>query len=180
MRRPLALLVVALLSTVAIAATPASRVVTGATVAGLFGPPWISIEYPANPFDRANRGAYLYVHTFHHNEAIGATLTASAEGIVGEARRSMPLDLAKTERPGTYALRRQWPADGTWMLVITMRQGGPGDGATALVDIGPSGDVAGVRVPSTTRDGWVVPTPVSRQQIDDALRARTTSVARGR
>ena len=178
MRRPFALLALALLSTTAIAAAPVSRVSTASSVGALFGPPWISIEYPANPFDRANRGAYLYVHTFHHNDAVEATLTASAEGIVGGARRSVALDVATTSRPGTYALRRQWPAEGTWMLVITTRQGSL-DGATALVDIGPAGDVAAVRVPSTTRDGWVVPTPVSRQQIDDALRARTTTVARG-
>jgi hypothetical protein len=180
MRRLLSLTTVALLAATAIAATPASRVVAGATVATRLGPPWISIEYPANPFDRANRDAYLYVHTFHHNAAVEATVTATAEGIVGGARRSVALDLAPTSRPGTYALRRQWPAEGTWMLVITMRQGGLEDGATALVDIGAAGDVAAVRVPSTTRDGWVVPTAVTRQQIDDALRARTPTLARSR
>ena len=179
MRRPLALLAVATFAATAVAASPASRLVTGATVETFLGPPWISIEYPANPFDRANRDAYLYVHTFHHNDAVEATLKASAEGIVGGARRSMPLDVARTARAGTYALRRQWPAEGTWMLVITTRQGSD-DGATALVDIGPAGDVAAVRVPTTTRDGWIVPAAVSRQQIDDALRARTTTVARGR
>ena len=160
-----------------VAAAPAPRIAAAAE--RLFGPPWISIEYPANPFDRANRGAYLYVHTFHHNDAVDGTLTASAEGIVGGARRSVALDVGKTSRAGTYALHRQWPAEGTWMLVITTRQGGLDDGATALVDIGAGGDVAGVRVPTTTRDGWIVPTPVSRQQIDDALRARTSTVARG-
>lgn len=179
MRRPLALVALALLSAAAIAAAPPARVATRAAAERLLGPPWISIEYPANPFDRANRGAYLYVHTFHHDDVVEATPTASAEGLVGGARRSVALDVAKTSRPGTYALRRQWPAGGTWMLVITTRQGSA-DGATALVDIGPAGDVAAVRVPTTMREGWTVPTAVSRQQIDDALRARATTVARNR
>ena len=179
MRRPTALAALALLSAATIAAAPPARVAAFTAAERLFGPPWISIEYPANPFDRSNRSAYLYVHTFHHNEAVEATLTASAEGIVAGARKSVALDVTKTSRPGTYALRRQWPAEGTWMLVITTRQGDT-DGATALVDIGPAGDVAAVRVPSTMRDGWTIPTAVSRQQIDDALRARTTTVARGR
>ena len=26
------------------------------------GPPWISIEYPANPFDSGSRGAFVLVH----------------------------------------------------------------------------------------------------------------------
>lgn len=173
------LALIAIAATVATAA-PAPSVVAAAVAGRLFGPPWISIEYPANPFDRENRGAYLYVHTFHHGAAVEATLTATAEGLVSGARRSVALDVGKTSRPGTYALRRQWPAEGTWMLVITTRQAGMEDGATALVDIGAGGDVVGVRVPSTTRDGWVVPTAVSRQQVDDALRARSTTVARGR
>jgi len=172
------LALIALAATVLTAAAPAPRVVVAATAERLLGPPWISIEYPANPFDRANRGAYLYVHTFHHNDAVEATLTATAEGIVAGARRSVTLDVAKTARAGTYALHRQWPAEGTWMLVVTTRQG-TNDGATALVDIGPAGDVVGVRVPSRLQDGLVVPTAVSRQQIDDALRARATTVARG-
>ena len=171
MRRPLTLL-----SAAALAAGTAAAVVP-ASAARLLGPPWIAIEYPANPYDRENRGAFLYVHTFHHNNAIDATLRGSAEGLVTGQRRTVALQFARTSRPGTYALRRQWPAEGTWMLVITTQAGGRADGATALVDIGPAGEVAGVRVPTETRDGWQVPLAVTRQQIDEALRARATAVA---
>ena len=171
MRRPFALPALAALAAVVTAAAP-----TGAPP--LLGPPWISIEYPANPFDRFHRDAFLYVHTFHHATATEATVTARAEGIVGGVRRSVPLALEKTSRAGTYSLRRQWPAEGTWMLVVRMRVGGGGDGATALVDIGPAGDVTAVRVPSRTEDGWVVPTAVSERQVEDALRARTKGSTR--
>ena len=41
------------------------------TLIALIGPPWISIEYPANPLDPSTRGGYLLVHTFHHQQAVG-------------------------------------------------------------------------------------------------------------
>ena len=37
----------------------------------LAGPPWIAIEYPANPFDRTSRDAFLTVRTYHHGELDG-------------------------------------------------------------------------------------------------------------
>ena len=35
------------------------------------GPPWISIELPANPYDQTMRGAFLLVHAFHHGKSMG-------------------------------------------------------------------------------------------------------------
>lgn len=169
MRRPLPFLALAAaLSLGAVAAAPAATVV--------IGPPWISIEYPGNPFDRTNPDAYLYVHTFRHANAVAARVSGTAEGIVAGQRRSVALRFAKTERPGTYALRRQWPEQGTWMLVISSTAGG-GDGATALVEIGPTGGVSAVRVPTTVRDGWTIPVAVSAREVDEALRARATTLA---
>jgi len=42
----------------------------------LAGPPWISIELPANPYDQATRGAFLLVHAFHHGTPIGVRAQA--------------------------------------------------------------------------------------------------------
>ena len=53
-----------------------------------FGPPWISIETPANPYDAASRGAFLVVHTFHHGDLAASGVTGTAEGMVSGARRS--------------------------------------------------------------------------------------------
>src|SRR2546426_2488492 len=44
-------------------------------------------------------------------------------------------------------LKRTWPREGTWTLVIKANQG-PDDAATAVVDLGPGGDVAAIRVRS--------------------------------
>ena len=68
----------------------------------LAGPPWISIELPANPYDQATRGAFLLVHAFHHGEPIGYLVTGTAEGIVGGERRSIKLEFSETSRDGVY------------------------------------------------------------------------------
>jgi hypothetical protein len=135
-----------------------------------FGPPWISIETPPNPYDQASRGAFLVVHTFHHGDAVASGVTGTAEGVVSGARRSVPLTFEKASRPGSYVLRKQWPADGTWMLVINT--GGRAEGVTALVDIGPGGEVAGVRVPTRQNGDWLVPVSVTARDIDTALAMR--------
>src|SRR5881396_1645766 len=141
------------------------------------GPPWISIELPANPYDRSTRDAFLLVHSFHHGTAMGFIVTGTAEGMVNGERRSLKLDFAETSREGVYALKRSWPQEGTWTLVIKANQG-PDDAATAVVDLGPDGDVAAIRVPTMQRGSWTVPAPVSLAEIDAALRSRAATLAR--
>ena len=143
-----------------------------------FGPPWISIEVPPNPYDRASRDAFLIVNTFHHGDAVASGVTGTAEGLVSGNRRSVPLSFEATTRRGSYALRKQWPSDGIWMLVINT--GGRENGVTALVDVGAGGDVAGVRVPTRRQGEWVVPAEVTTADIDHSLsvRARVASAAR--
>ena len=158
--------VVALSSLSLIAATPS------------FGPPWISIETPPNPYDAASRGAFLVVHTFHHGQIVASGVQGTAEGIVAGARRSIPLAFDTTSRRGSYALRKQWPADGVWMLVINT--GGQANGVTALVDIGPQGDVARVQVPTYRRDGWDLPRQVTARDVNEALEARTARAVSAR
>jgi len=47
-----------------------------------------------------------------------------AEGRVGEARRSIPLDLRPTSERGVLAFHRTWPAQGRWVLRFTVRENG--------------------------------------------------------
>ena len=139
----------------------------------IFGPPWISIETPPNPFDATSRGAFLVVHTYHHGDVVASGVTGSAEGIVSGVRRTIPLAFDTTTRRGTYALRKQWPNEGTWMLVINT--GGRAQGVTALVDISTAGEVAEVRVPTRrSSDGWDLPQQVTARDIDAALGARAS------
>lgn len=157
------------LRTIAIAATAFALT----TAASSFGPPWISIETPPNPFDAASRGAFLIVHTFHHAEVVASGVTGTAEGIVGSERRSVPLTFDTTSRKGTYALRKQWPSEGTWMLVINT--GGQAQGITALVDIESTGEAGRVRVPTRQERGWQVPQQVTTRDVTAALEARVAS-----
>jgi hypothetical protein len=135
------------------------------------GPPWISIEYPPSPYDASTRDAFLLVHTFHHGTAIVAPVTGTAEGIVAGERRSVTLKLGGTSRTGVYALKKQWPSEGTWVLFITASQG-PNDDVTAVVELGTSGHVASVRVPTERRGSWDIPADVSRSDRESILRAR--------
>ena len=143
-----------------------------------FGPPWISIETPPNPYDAASRGAYLVVHTFHHGDLVASGVTGAAEGIVAGARKSIPLTFDNTAKQGSYALRKQWPDDGTWMLVINT--GGHAQGVTALVDVGSTGEVTRVRVPTRRNGPHQVPAQVTARDIDSALAARVTTTSANR
>ena len=68
------------------------------------GPPWLSIEFPANPMNKSSQGAYLLVHTFHHEQVTSFTVEARAEGLVNGERKTLPLKLERTDREGVYAL----------------------------------------------------------------------------
>lgn len=135
------------------------------------GPPWISIEYPVNPYDQATRDAFLVVHAFHHGTPTGFPVSGTAEGLVNGQRRSITLEFAKTSRTGEFALKKQWPDQGTWTLVIGVMQGAE-DRVTAIVDLAADGQVAKVNVPTKEQNGWRVPARVAISDIDAALRAR--------
>ena len=152
-------------------------VLLAAPALALKGPPWISIELPVNPYDKSTRDAFLLVHSFHHGTAMGFIVSGTAEGMVNGERRSLKLDFAETSREGVYALKRTWPKEGTWTLVIKANQG-PDDAATAVVDLGSDGEVAAIRVPTMQRGAWTVPAPVTLGEIDAALRARAATLAR--
>ncbi|HEX5387493.1 MAG TPA: hypothetical protein VFW66_12370 [Gemmatimonadales bacterium] len=143
-------------------------ILSGSAFAGpsaLRWPPWLSIESPVNPYDPATRDAVLLVHTtVRDGHTTVADLSGSAEGLVGGTRRSVPLRFDTTAHSGVYAVRRQWPLDGTWLLRITLL-----GHTTALVTLGPSGDVVAARVPTRRSTGVVLPRAVAAAEIDSAL-----------
>ena len=64
-------------------------------------------------------------------------ITGTAEGIVDGARRSIPVRVVAGATLGTFAISRDWPAQGTWVVSLTGRCGS--STASAVVPIGPSG-----------------------------------------
>jgi|SRR5688572_19914950 hypothetical protein len=143
-----------------------------------FGPPWISIETPPNPYDAASRGAFLLVHAFHHGTPVNFPVSGTAEGIVKGERKTVSLEFKTTSRPGVYALHKQWADEGTWTLVVGVTQGeGEMNTVKAVVELGANGKVASVDVPTVMRGRDRVPGIVSMKDVDSALRARAARVA---
>src|SRR5262245_38136786 len=130
------------------------------------GPPWISIEYPANPLDSSTRGAVLLVHAFHHQTEIDNPVSGTAEGLVNGQRKTVKLDFKRTSRTGVYALANQWGDGGEWALVISVGTGHEsGDVAQALVRIS-GGRVISVDVPTRQANGLTIPRGVTAQEVE--------------
>ena len=149
----------------------------GAASPAFAGPPWVSIELPANPLDATTRDAFLIVHTYHHATIVNFALTGRAIGIVDGKRRTVDLAFTRTSVAGSYAVRRNWPANGTWVLAInTGVEGGP----TALVGIGADGEVRSVKVPRQAGQAWG--RPATDRDIDatlESLAARDSAPSEG-
>lgn len=136
----------------------------------LAGPPWISVEYPVNPFDQATRNALLVVHTYHHGQDMAFPLRASAEGMVDGVRRSIPLRVVATSRPATWAILGELPANGSWVIRAQLSEANENTRATVLVALASGHRLAGVRVPTEMRNGWVVPIDAKQSEVDGMLR----------
>jgi hypothetical protein len=157
----------------------ASVLSLGAAPASIGGPPWLSIELPANPLDPTTKGAFLVVRTYHHDRSIPFPVEGRAEGVVNGQRKSLPLTFDRTATEGALALRKTWPSEGAWVLVIT---GMPGTGSvTALVSIGTDGEVRQVKVPSRSIENgrFTAPTPVTQADVETALRKLTEAETLG-
>lgn len=147
------------------ALTPVSSRAASFAKSAFKWPPWLSVEYPVNPYDRANRDALLLVHAVMRDGVPTARdLTGTAEGIVNGQRQSVVLRLDPTSQPGVFAVRRQWPTEGSWMLQIILAKS-----TTALVSLDRSGAVSSVNIPMSTGSGERFPRQVVAHEIDSTL-----------
>jgi hypothetical protein len=64
-------------------------------------------------------------------------ITATVEGIVKGARRSIVLKVLPGSKPNVYAVFQQWPAEGDW--VVDLKGTCASASAGAIVPIGPKG-----------------------------------------
>ncbi len=64
-------------------------------------------------------------------------LVGTAEGLVRGKRQSVALAFTATKKPGVFAVKRQWPAEGAWVLSITGDN--HGHATRWLVEMGPHG-----------------------------------------
>jgi len=117
-----------------------------AALVGLAGGQWalaggffLTLGNPVAANAPQAKGAVLVVRPDGCHEPAKARITGTAEGLVNGARRSVPLKLIALPTPGVYAVNREWPAEGVWVVNLT----GVNLGATtsAIVPIGPKGFV---------------------------------------
>ena len=68
-----------------------------------------------------------------------AQLSATAEGLVKGARRSVVLKVMPMSKPGVYAVYQNWPNEGDW--IVNLKGACASENAGAIVPIGPKGFV---------------------------------------
>lgn len=124
----------------------AAIAVTFLTAASLFAGGFaLEIGKPsANPEAQA-KNAVLMVRGYACHNAEETTVTATAEGVVNGKRETIPLKLIPLSAQSTYALTRQWPADGKWVISLVEANPHFRGQPSALVKIdGDAVDFAGV------------------------------------
>lgn len=142
-----------------------------AVTTAIGGPPWIAVEYPANPNDPNTRDAFCTIRTYRHSELTAYEVTGTAEGLVNGKRQTVPLDIRRLPQAGMYAIRWQKPAQGQWALVVSTQLDG-NFMASALIDVDARGRIASVTVPSRSIEGgrWSVPRQVASSDLDALLK----------
>jgi hypothetical protein len=140
-------------------------VALGAAISLIAGGFALQIGKPsANPEAQA-KNALLVVRGYACVAPEKTTISGVAEGIVNGKRESIPLKLIPLSGESIYALTRQWPAEGKW--VITLIEANPRfpSRPSAIVNI--SGN--SVDWPGITR----LPRPPSAQEVEVALKTTT-------
>ena len=90
-----------------------------------------------------------------------AQISATAEGMVNGARRSVVLKVMSTSKPGVYAVGQNWPPQGHW--VVSLRGTCAGESAGAIVPFGAKGMIR--------ESSKFYPRPASDAEIDASLKA---------
>jgi hypothetical protein len=90
----------------------------------------------ANP-EAQKLNAVLVVKATGCHDPAGANLTALAVGMVNGQRREIPLKVERLSEVGSFAIARQWPKDGKWVIELTAKN--PDQFTNTLVVAGPQG-----------------------------------------
>jgi hypothetical protein len=112
-----------------------------AVTPALAGPPWITVEV------RPNGPGFVLFHTFHHGTPAAMALQGTAEGLVDGRRLSVPLRFERADADNAFAVPKNWPEGGVWVLNVASN--GEHGGAGAVVGVDRTGAAAFVRFPRT-------------------------------
>jgi hypothetical protein len=81
------------------------------------------------------KGAVLVARAVVCDDLTKAVVTAAAEGLIDGRRQSIPLHLMALPTPGVYAVMRDWPANGTWVVHLSGTCPAPKAQASTLVPV---------------------------------------------
>jgi hypothetical protein len=117
----------------------------------------------ANPEAQAKH-AVLVVREYACTHPERTSITATAEGIVNGKRETIPLKLVPLSTANTYAVTRQWPGEGRWVVTLVAVNSGFQWQPSAIVGVnGDSADFASVkrsnRAPTTEQVQTALNTP---------------------
>jgi hypothetical protein len=68
-------------------------------------------------------GRSIVVRTYRCGRPASLSLRGTAEGLVSGQRRTIELEIKAEAEPGAFAVARQWPAEGRWALVFSVKGG---------------------------------------------------------
>ena len=154
MRRSSMLLSAAIVSAIAITASPAAA----QDFSLQLGPPIAGNS-------QSNKSSLLVVRPGGCADPARAQITATAEGLVDGTRRSLSLKVAPLPTPGVHAVNKDWPAGGVWLVNVVGTCAGKTAGA--LVLMGPQDKYRREAVK-------LLPRRASTAEIDAALKTLTT------
>jgi hypothetical protein len=79
---------------------------------------YLEVGNPTANSDPKAKDALFVVRATGCHEPEKASFTATAEGKVNGKRESVPLKLVPLSQPGSYAVKREFPADGKWVVTV--------------------------------------------------------------
>jgi hypothetical protein len=119
-----------------------------------------TIGNPVASQDFQAKGAAFVFRTEGCADPTKPQIGGTAEGMVKEARRSVPLKVMATSKPGVYAVYQSWPTEGYW--VVNLKGTCANSSAGALVPIGAKGFVR--------ESSKFFPRPATDAEIDTSLK----------
>lgn len=79
---------------------------------------YLEVGNPSANHDPKAKDALFVVRPTGCHEPEKASLSATAEGKVDGKRQSLPLKLIPLSSPGSYAVPRDFPATGSWVVTV--------------------------------------------------------------
>ncbi|MEK7407236.1 MAG: hypothetical protein AAB225_19350 [Acidobacteriota bacterium] len=126
---------------------------------------FLTLGNPSASGDPKARDAFVTVRADGCHMPSLARISGKAEGLVNGRRQSVPLKLTALSSKGVYAVRREWPADGVWVVSLSGSYLGRTTGA--VIPVTPEGFQREL--------AKLFPRAPAEADVEAALRAAATS-----